>query len=112
MMTLYDFLVEDLQTWSLFYKKGNKNKKRMFLYFFLIYPEYRVLVKTRMKAFESRSVGGVILRCLRYVVAIMCQSHNLFIYTTPKNIGRRLIFHHGFSTMISATSIGDDCHIF
>ena len=55
-------------------------------------------------------MGGI--RIIRYMVATTCQSHNLFIYTAPNMIGRRLIFHHGFASMISAKVIGDDCHIY
>ena len=55
-MTLIQYLAEDLKTWSRFYKK--EYRLRSFWYLFGKYPEYRVLVKTRLKSFEKTRMGG------------------------------------------------------
>ena len=36
---------------------------------------------------------------------------SLYINTSPENIGGGLYFQHGFSTIVAARSIGDNCHI-
>jgi serine O-acetyltransferase len=37
---------------------------------------------------------------------------SLYINMPPENIGGGLVFQHGFSTIIAATSIGSNCKIF
>lgn len=97
----------DVKAWSDYYKI----KKTKFLKLFIKYPEFRVLVKIRLKLGEQQT-GSLFLKLLRIIVALSCRGHNCFIYTEPQVIGERLILHHAFATMISAAKIGHDCHIY
>ena len=53
--------------------------------------------------------GGKIVRCFLEFTVL---HHNIFIYTEAERIGGGLMFHHDFSTMVSANSIGKGCHIY
>lgn len=79
---------------------------RSFCYFFLKYPEFRVLVKNRIRLLGRWAFF------FRYIITISTMHHNLFIYTDEKKIGGGLVFHHAFATIISASEIGENCHIF
>lgn len=108
--SLFIFLKDDLKYWSTFYCLNNNVWG--FIILFIKYPEYRVVVKTRLKAHESITALGGVFFLLRCVISMLSKSHNLYIYTEPDKIGKRLFFHHGFSSMVSAESIGDDVHIY
>lgn len=95
----------DFEAFCRHYQKPGGNKT--FFYFFVHYPEFRVLVKTRLKI-KDRGV----IKLMRLVIDATCRHINLFVYTEATNIGEGLVFHHGFSTMISAESIGENCHIY
>lgn len=103
----FHFIKEDIDSWGKFYGFY----KRKFLHLFLRYPEFRCLLKMRLKYGEQAN-GSLILKALRILVALSCRGHNCFIYTEPSVIGRRLLLHHAFATMISADRIGDNCHIY
>lgn len=100
-------LKNDVKAWGEYYKL----EKVKFLNLFIQYPEFRVLVKMRLK-YGERANSSFILKILRILVAISCRGHNCFIYTESHVIGERLILHHAFATMISAEKIGDNCHIY
>lgn len=61
------------------------------------YPEFRSLFYFRTKAW--------------WLSAFAKGQTNLEFYTEPKRVGKGLIIWHGFSTVINAKSIGDDCEI-
>lgn len=50
---------------------------------------------------------------IKYVVgrALFRPLDSLYINTSPENIGGGLYFQHGFSTIVAARSIGENCHI-
>lgn len=105
--TWRSLLKNDIKTWSDYYKV----EKLKFLKLFLKYPEFRVLVKARLKYGEQQR-RSLCLKILRILVAVLCRSHNCYIYTESDVIGESLMLHHAFATMISAAKIGDNCHIY
>jgi serine O-acetyltransferase len=69
-----------------------------FVYLLTFTPEYRNLFYKRVGMF-------------RYLIEWYSPKLNsLYLYTT--NIGGGLFFMHGFSTVVSAKSIGKNCHIY
>ena len=68
-----------------------------FIYFMTFCPEFRNIFYMRV---------GIINRIIGWLCPRMS---TLFIYT--KNIGPGLIIQHGFSTIITAKSIGKNCRI-
>jgi len=61
------------------------------------YPEFRSLFYFRTKAW--------------WLSVFAKGQTNLEFYTEPEHVGKGLIIWHGFSTVINAKSIGDDCEI-
>lgn len=98
---------KDIDLWSSFYNV----EKFKFVVLFLKYPEFRCLLKMRLKYYEVEK-KSMLLKILRIVVSLSSRFHNLFIYTDPSVIGDYLLLHHAFATMISAEKIGDNCHIY
>lgn len=77
--------------------KGVLGRVPAFVRFMTFYPEYR-------NVFYHR------LRFYRFFLQPLCRPmSNLYINTV--DIGPGLFIHHGFSTMVSARSIGSDCWI-
>lgn len=103
-----EYVKGDLTSWCSHYKKHYSFKT--FLFFFKQYPEFRVQFKTRLKLLEKG--GWWWVKLLRYPLELSVLHLNIFIYTEAENIGKGLIFHHGFSTMVSANTIGENCHIY
>lgn len=102
---ILNLIKSDLIAYCKHYKK--KISWKAFIYFFMHYPEFRVSVKIRLKTNDKGFI-----KFIRLLVDASCRHINLFIYTDEAKIGEGLIFHHGFASMISATSIGNNCHIF
>lgn len=98
---------EDIRYWSYLYHID----KCKFFHLFIRFPEFRCLLKMRLKCGEQAN-SSFFLKILRILVAISCRYHNCFIYTEPNVIGKGLLLHHAFATMISAAKIGDFCHIY
>lgn len=103
-----DIVKADLNVWCLHMR--HKYGLLSFLFFFIQYPEFRVQFKTRLKLLEHGWLGAV--KIIRYFLEFTVLHHNIFIYTEAERIGGGLMFHHGFSTMVSANSIGNGCHIY
>lgn len=108
-----DIVKADFIAWCSHYQR--KRIISSFIFFTKQYPEFRVQLKTRLKIIENNCslcvlVGGV--KLLRFILELTVLHHNTFIYTDAEKIGKGLILHHAFSSMISANAIGEDCHIF
>lgn len=106
-MWTLDKVNKDIQLWSDFYKIG----KYKFLVLFVKYPEFRCLLKMRLKYYEAEN-KSVFLKAMRIFVTLFTRFHNLYLYTEPNMIGDNLLLHHAFATVISAEKIGDNCHIY
>lgn len=106
-MWTLDKINKDIQLWSDFYKIG----KYKFLVLFVKYPEFRCLLKMRLKYYEAEN-KSVFLKAMRIFVTLFTRFHNLYLYTEPNMIGDNLLLHHAFATVISAEKIGDNCHIY
>lgn len=106
-MWTLDKVNKDIQLWSDFYKIG----KYKFLVLFVKYPEFRCLLKMRLKYYEAEN-KSVFLKAMRFFVTLFTRFHNLYLYTEPNMIGDNLLLHHAFATVISAEKIGDNCHIY
>lgn len=76
-----------------FTRKGIKG----FLFLLNIFPEYRSLFYIRSNS--------------PWLAFFAHGAVNLFINTPEENIGKGLLLWHGFSTIINAQSIGEDCEI-
>ncbi len=79
----------------------------------VIYPEFRNLVIHRIRYWGGGSAGPI-TRCCHYFVGWLIGV--LFppmktLYLATKDIGRNLFIQHGFSTIVSARKIGDNCWI-
>lgn len=100
-----ELIKSNLNAYCKHYKKDFSWKS--FIHFFIHYPEFRVSIKIRLKIKDKGFI-----KIIRLIVDASCRHINLFVYTNENMIGKGLIFHHGFASMVSATSIGDNCHIF
>src|SRR5690606_27147300 len=96
-----DIIDKDLTVWS---KKRNIEKLNKFMqinWFLLFLPEYRNLFYHRIKSHN---------KILSIFLSIFYPKLNsLYIYTSK--IGGGLYIEHGFSTIILAESIGENCWI-
>lgn len=92
-----EIIKQDLLRWIEVRKMETKNVYYAFFYFLNIYPEceYRNLFYYRI---------GYIYKFINWFLP---QRNDLFIKT--KDIGPGFYIQHGFSTMISAKSIGKNC---
>ena len=104
-----ELVKSDLLAWCEHYHK--KVSRLSFIFFFKQYPEFRVQIKTRLKLIESGWLC-IFVKLLRYFIEFTVLHHCTFIYTEAECIGKGLLLHHGFSSMISARLIGDYCHIY
>lgn len=70
----------------------------------LRYPEFRPLMYKRLSSHSFYK------RLLCYLLSVLYKPHRL-LYIHTKKIGMGMFFEHGYSTIISAESIGSNCHI-
>lgn len=93
-------VIDELNHWKKCDQRKEKSQFSVFCGLMLERKEYRSLLHYR---FNQRGLRKVILKFL------FPSMETLYI-STPK-IGPRLYIQHGFSTMISAKSMGSDCWI-
>lgn len=89
---------EELRCWrdTLRVSFGNEYKDFCFL---MSLPEYRSVLYFRL---------GVKARILK----IICPPHDtLYLSTANTKVGKGLVIEHGHSTVIHASSIGENCHV-
>lgn len=96
-----DIVLEELAYWGKVTQRREKRRFDLFCALMLQMREYRSLLEYRF-----RQVGMV---RADFVKVLFPGMPNLSINTA--NIGRRFFIQHGFSTIISAKSIGSDCWI-
>ena len=92
------FLQDELECWSKSLRVDTGSTFKNFI-FMMCLPEYRSVLYWRLgtKAFLSK---------------IICPPHPvLYISTASKNVGKGLVVEHGHSTVIHASSIGENCHV-
>lgn len=96
----HEYIFEEFLRWSGYYRKYNNNFMQ-FGYLLVRIKEFRNLVAYRLGS-SNRLQEGIFTLLFRPLDTL---------YINTKNIGRNLFIHHGFSTIISAESIGDNCWI-
>lgn len=79
-----------------------KNRSKHKLIFLLRIPEFRTLFYYRLKVMNRGKVATILK-------TIYKQQNSLYLFA--ENIDGGLFIEHGFSTIISARSIGHDCFI-
>lgn len=84
-----------------------KSKSEIFNFSYLLanYKEYRNLLRLRFSQQHS-----MVIKILSSVGLIFFPKEKT-LYLSTENIGWNLFIQHGFSTMLSAKSIGQNCHI-
>lgn len=97
----YKIILLDLERWKEKHKVDGSNFY-CFGYMLLKYKEYRNLVSYRIK--KNSRIKSAIFKIL------FKPMDTLYIHTP--DIGAGLYIQHGFSTIISAKSIGENCHIY
>lgn len=95
-----EIIFYEIERWSFRAKKQNTIFWNM-AYLLMFCQEYRNLLYYRLK--EQSALKGVIF------LFLFKRMETLYIYT-PK-IGKGLVIQHGFSTIITAKEIGEDCWI-
>jgi len=102
-----EVIILDVSQWIKRLDNGKKESSPdwlKLLYLLSIYQEFRNIYYYRIKK------GGLIGFVLTQVFRIFYkQCPSLFLYTN--NIGSGLFIQHGFSTIISADSIGENCSV-
>jgi serine O-acetyltransferase len=93
-----DILRYELNKWIEILRVKNKGVKG-FVFLLNSLPEYRYIFYYRL---------GITGKWLNILAG---KSKMIFVDTLPKDMGKGLIFQHGFSTIVNAKSIGDDCQI-
>ena len=101
-----EVIILDVNQWikRLDYKKESSSDWVNLLYFLSVYPEFRNIYYHRIK--QGDTIGFVLTQIFKILYK---QCPSLFIYST--NIGSGLFIQHGFSTVISAESIGENCSV-
>lgn len=64
------------------------------------YPEYRNVLYVRIDGLYAKFMSKIYSRL-----------NSLYIQVSPDNIGKNLMIWHGFSTIVNAQSIGNNCSI-
>lgn len=87
---------------EMYIKKDNCPFKDMLaiIWLFECYPEYRNVVYSRSECLYSKIISKIYKGL-----------NTLYIQVPFSKIGRNLMIWHGFSTIINAQSIGDNCSI-
>ncbi|KJH72321.1 serine O-acetyltransferase [Aliterella atlantica] len=96
-------IFSDVRRWSNIYNLTNQNDLNNLLYL-LLQKEFRSLYYYRIH--QGNLFGVIIATPLSFIFK---KEENLYIWC--KNIGSGLFIQHGFSTVISAKSVGDNCWI-
>ncbi len=100
----YKSISEEADRWGIVYKFTSKSKYAVICKLMLEFTEYRNLLLKRLREFgKSGRIGAAVIKML------FPPMNTLFINT--KNIGKNLFIQHGFATVISAKSIGENCWI-
>ena len=91
----------DLERWCIYFALKGTKKLYAFTYLMVYYKEFRNLVIARIR--EKSFVKSVIAK-------ILFKPIETLIFGTQE-IGGGMFIEHGFATIISAKSIGEDCWI-
>ncbi|MDZ8242340.1 MAG: serine acetyltransferase [Nostoc sp. ChiQUE01a] len=94
----------DIRRWAKIVDLTNNSDLANLLYLLYKYPEFRNLYYYRIK--KGGFIGFALMQPLK-IFYKECPS--LFLYCD--NIGAGLFIQHGFSTIVSAESIGENCWI-
>ena len=91
----------DIELWM---SKIDFKKSNYLIFELLHYPEFRSLIYYRFK--RKNRIIRILVKAFSFLYA---PQKSLFIHT--KNIGKGFFIEHGFSTIISAESLGMNFHI-
>ena len=96
-------IIDEMYHWK---KCAHETERGIWLFgtLLLYYKEYRNLLCYRMKT------GGIFGRIISVITKLLFPNMDTLYIMCP-SIGERLYIQHGFSTWISAESIGSDCWI-
>ncbi len=100
----YGKIAEEAVRWGTIYKYDVSRKFRVICKLMLETIEYRNLLQKRLREF-----GGIGKAGSKVMHVLFPPMNTLYINTDA--IGKNLFIQHGFATVISAKSIGDDCWI-
>lgn len=97
-----EIIIADLEAFRNYGEKRKTYNKAFSIFAFLLYiEEYRNIFLFRQNIFFKK------------FLAIFCKPlSSLYIVTSKNKIGKGLLIVHGFSTIINAEKIGDNCSIY
>lgn len=96
-----DLFERDLKRWCIYFNLDERKKFYSFTYLLVFYAEFRNLVIARIR--KESLIKSIISK-------LLFKPMETLIFGTEK-IGGGLFIEHGFSTIISAKQIGEDCWI-
>ncbi|NEU81521.1 serine acetyltransferase [Nostoc sp. UIC 10630] len=102
--TKKEVILVDVRRWSKIVELVDTSDWVNLLYLLYKYPEFRSLYYYRIK--KGNFLGLVLMHIIKFFYK---ECPSLFLYCD--NIGSGLFIQHGFSTIVNARSIGDNCWI-
>jgi serine O-acetyltransferase len=102
--TKKEVILVDVRRWAKIVNLSGNYDLVNLLYLLYRYPEFRTLYYYRIK--KGNFIGLIFMHIIK---AFYKECPSLFLYCD--NIGSGLFIQHGFSTIVSAESIGDNCWI-
>lgn len=97
-------IIVDVRRWAKIVELIDSSDWANLLYLLYKYPEFRTLYYYRIKK------GNFISLFLMYIIKFFYKEC-LSLFLDCNNIGNGLFLQHGFSTIISAESIGENCSV-
>jgi serine O-acetyltransferase len=101
-----DYILQDLPRWKERLKITELSERESFIYCFKSRQDFRSLIRYRVKRYDSLELSRGFQQITR--------SSNSFVpalYLSCKNIGPGFYIEHGFSSILFASSIGDNFHL-
>lgn len=102
--TKKEVILVDVRRWAKIVELSDTSDWVNLLYLLYKYPEFRNLYYYRIK--KGNFIGLVLMHFIKFFYK---ECPSLFLYCD--NIGSGLFIQHGFSTIVNARSIGDNCWI-
>ncbi len=99
-----EVILVDVRRWAKIVHLNDSFDWLNLLYLLYKYPEFRNLYYYRIK--KGNFIGLIFMHIIKFFYK---ECPSLFLYCD--NIGSGLFIQHGFSTIVSAESIGDNCWI-
>ncbi|HJG67643.1 MAG TPA: serine acetyltransferase [Staphylococcus ureilyticus] len=100
----HNLIWEDLDFWNQLYGRKECNRFKKLGLMLFDFREFRNLVAYRIKCGSQKDK-------ILFIILHMLYPNMKSLYIYSDNIGHRLFIQHGFSTIISAKKIGNECWI-